>query len=133
MQLSSLLGNLKNGLDTEIGERGTALSGGEKQRLAMARLLLKENHVSGITILDEATSAMDNLTEKQVMAEILCHFKNQTVIAIAHRLNSVADFDKILVFYQGKIIGQGTFVELMKNNVYFQKLYLTGQQSEQRE
>ena len=133
MQLSSLLGNLKNGLDTEIGERGTALSGGEKQRLAMARLLLKENHVSGITILDEATSAMDNLTEKQVMAEILCHFKNQTVIAIAHRLNSVADFDKILVFYQGKIIGQGTFAELMKNNVYFQKLYLTGQQSEQRE
>lgn len=133
MQLPPLLGNLKNGLDTEIGERGTALSGGEKQRLAMARLLLKENHVSGITILDEATSAMDNLTEKQVMTEILCHFKNQTVIAIAHRLNSVADFDKILVFYQGKIIGQGTFAELMKNNVYFQKLYLTGQQSEQRE
>lgn len=130
MQLSSLLGNLRNGLDTEIGERGTALSGGEKQRLAMARLLLKENHASGITILDEATSAMDNLTEKQVMAEILSHLKNQTVIAIAHRINSVADFDKILVFHQGKIIGQGTFPELMKNNLYFQKLYLASQQPE---
>lgn len=130
MQLSPLLGNLKHGLDTEIGERGTALSGGEKQRLAMARLLLKENHVSGITILDEATSAMDNLTEKQVMAEILSHFKNQTVIAIAHRINSVADFDKILVFHQGKIIGQGTFPELMENNLYFQKLYFASQQPE---
>lgn len=130
MQLSPLLGNLRNGLDTEIGERGTALSGGEKQRLAMARLLLKENYASGITILDEATSAMDNLTEKQVMAEILSHFKNQTVIAIAHRINSVADFDKILVFHQGKIIGQGTFAELMKNNLYFQKLYLASQQPE---
>lgn len=130
MQLSPLLGNLRNGLDTEIGERGTALSGGEKQRLAMARLLLKENHASGITILDEATSAMDNLTEKQVMAEILSHFKNQTVIAIAHRINSVADFDKILVFHQGKIIGQGTFPELMKNNLYFQKLYFASQQPE---
>lgn len=130
MQLSPLLGNLRNGLDTEIGERGTALSGGEKQRLAMARLLLKENHTSGITILDEATSAMDNLTEKQVMAEILSHFKNQTVIAIAHRINSVADFDKILAFHQGKIIGQGTFAELMKNNLYFQKLYFASQQPE---
>ncbi|MBO5524250.1 MAG: ABC transporter ATP-binding protein [Roseburia sp.] len=130
MQLSPLLGNLRNGLETEIGERGTALSGGEKQRLAMARLLLKENHASGITILDEATSAMDNLTEKQVMAEILSHLKNQTVIAIAHRINSVADFDKILVFHQGKIIGQGTFPELMKNNLYFQKLYLASQQPE---
>lgn len=130
MQLSPLLGNLKHGLDTEIGERGTALSGGEKQRLAMARLLLKENHVSGITILDEATFAMDNLTEKQVMAEILSHFKNQTVIAIAHRINSVADFDKILVFHQGKIIGQGTFPELMENNLYFQKLYFASQQPE---
>lgn len=130
MQLSPLLGNLRNGLDTEIGERGTALSGGEKQRLAMARLLLKENHTSGITILDEATSAMDNLTEKQVMAEILSHFKNQTVIAIAHRINSVADFDKILVFHQGKIIGQGTFPELMENNLYFQKLYFASQQLE---
>lgn len=133
MQLAPFLEKLERGLDTEIGERGTGLSGGEKQRLAMARLLLKENSASGITILDEATSAMDNLTEKQVMAELIRHFKNQTVIAIAHRLNAVADFDKILVFYQGKIVGQGTFEELMENNAYFKHLYLASQRSEQNE
>lgn len=119
VQLSVLLKNLENGLDTEIGERGTMLSGGEKQRLALARLWLKK---PDIAILDEATSAMDNLTEKQVMKEVLSELKNQTVIAIAHRLSSVADFDKIVVFHQGKIVGQGTFEELLENNAYFREL-----------
>ena len=76
-----------------------------------------------MTILDEATSAMDNLTEEIVMGEIMKKLKNQTVIAIAHRLNSVIGFDRIIVFREGKIVGQGTLEELMNDNIYFKELY----------
>lgn len=121
-QLLTLLENSAQGLDTEIGERGTIMSGGEKQRLALARLLLRK---SGIVILDEATSAMDNLTEETVMSETISQLYDCTVIAIAHRLNSIVNFDRIIVFRQGEIVGQGTFQELMKSNDYFMELYNT--------
>lgn len=120
VQLSHLVENSDKGLDTEIGEKGTCLSGGEKQRLALARLWIQDCEM---TILDEATSAMDNLTEEIVMGEIMKKLKNQTVIAIAHRLNSVIGFDRIIVFREGKIVGQGTLEELMNDNIYFKELY----------
>ena len=120
VQLSHLVENSDKGLDTEIGEKGTCLSGGEKQRLALARLWIRDCEM---TILDEATSAMDNLTEEIVMGEIMKKLKNQTVIAIAHRLNSVIGFDRIIVFREGKIVGQGTLEELMNDNIYFKELY----------
>ena len=120
VQLSHLVDNSDKGLDTEIGEKGTCLSGGEKQRLALARLWIRDCEM---TILDEATSAMDNLTEEIVMGEIMKKLKNQTVIAIAHRLNSVIGFDRIIVFREGKIVGQGTLEELMNDNIYFKELY----------
>ena len=66
---------------------------------------------------------MDNLTEEIVMGEIMKKLKNQTVIAIAHRLNSVIGFDRIIVFREGKIVGQGTLEELMNDNIYFKELY----------
>ena len=66
---------------------------------------------------------MDNLTEEIVMGEIMKKLKNQTVIAIAHRLNSVIVFDRIIVFREGKIVGQGTLEELMNDNIYFKELY----------
>ncbi len=120
VQLSYLVGKLPKGLETEIGEKGTCLSGGEKQRLALSRLWFEN---SELIILDEATSAMDNLTEEYVMNKVIQRLKDKTVIAIAHRLNSIAGFDRIIVFKDGRIIGQGTFDELMKNDAYFIELY----------
>ena len=78
---------------------------------------------SELVILDEATSAMDNLTEENVMHEVILKLKEQTVIAIAHRLNSIVGFDRIGVFKNGKIVDQGTFSELISNNEYFVDLY----------
>lgn len=120
VQLSYLIENVAEGLDAEIGEKGTCLSGGEKQRLALARLWFED---SELVILDEATSAMDNLTEENVMREVIYRLKEKTVIAIAHRLNSIAGFDRIVIFKDGKIVGQGTFEELMQTDDYFVELY----------
>ena len=103
VQLSHLVENLAEGLDTEIGEKGTCLSGGEKQRLAFARLWFENPE---LVVLDEATSAMDNLTEENVMKSVMLKMKDKTVIAIAHRLNSIAGFDRIILFREGKIVGQ---------------------------
>lgn len=120
VQLSHLVENLAEGLDTEIGEKGTCLSGGEKQRLAFARLWFENPE---LVILDEATSAMDNLTEEIVMKSVMQKMKDKTVIAIAHRLNSIAGFDRIILFREGKIVGQGTFEELLHTDSYFKELY----------
>lgn len=120
VQLSTLIQNTDKGLNAAIGERGTTLSGGEKQRLALARLWFEDKE---ITILDEATSAMDNLTEESVMTEVMHMLGDHTVIAVAHRLTTIANFDKIIVFNQGKVVGQGTFEELIKSNSYFIELY----------
>ena len=96
------------------------LSGGEKQRLAFARLWFENPE---LVILDEATSAMDNLTEEIVMKSVMQKMKDKTVIAIAHRLNSIAGFDRIILFREGKIVGQGTFEELLHTDSYFKELY----------
>ena len=120
VQLSHLVENLAEGLNTEIGEKGTCLSGGEKQRLALARLWFED---SELVILDEATSAMDNLTEENVMKSVMQKMKDKTVIAIAHRLNSIVGFDRIILFREGKIVGQGTFEELLRTDSYFMDLY----------
>ena len=120
VQLAYLIENVAEGLDAEIGEKGTCLSGGEKQRLALARLWFED---SELVILDEATSAMDNLTEENVMRAVIQKLKQKTVIAIAHRLNSIAGFDRIIVFKDGRIVGQGTFEELMQTDAYFVELY----------
>ena len=120
VQLSHLVENLAEGLNTEIGEKGTCLSGGEKQRLALARLWFED---SELVILDEATSAMDNLTEEIVMKSVMQKMKDKTVIAIAHRLNSIAGFDRIILFKEGRIVGQGTFEELLHTDSYFMDLY----------
>lgn len=120
VQLSYFVEKLASGLDTQIGEKGTCLSGGEKQRLALARLWFDD---SELVILDEATSAMDNLTEESVMKAVMQQLNGKTVIAIAHRLNSIAGFDRIILFKDRKIVGQGSFEELLRTNAYFVDLY----------
>ena len=118
--LLPMLAALDKGVETKIGEKGTCLSGGEKQRLALARLWFDN---SDIVVLDEATSALDNVTEGIVMKNVLEQIKHATVIAVAHRLISIREFDRIIVFRNGKIVGNGTFDELLENNSYFFGLY----------
>lgn len=120
VELLSFVDELPNGIDTQIGEKASSLSGGERQRLALSRIWFKD---SDIVILDEATSALDNLTEGVVMKRILDYLSDITVLAIVHRFTNIQNFDCILVFRYGKIVGQGTFDELMKNDEYFAKLY----------
>lgn len=119
-QLLSLLSSLESGVETRIGEKGTCLSGGEKQRLALARLWFEH---SELVVLDEATSALDNLTESIVVKNVMEQIGNATVVAIAHRLASISGFDRIFVFRDGKIVGSGTFEELLAGNSYFGELY----------
>jgi len=120
LKLNDLVLKMEKGIDTLIGERGMTLSGGERQRLALARLWFQKNN---IVILDEATSALDNITKEDVMKEIMNLLSGKTVIAIAHRLTSIINFDRIIVFNDGCIVEQGTFNELLSNGLYFYDLY----------
>lgn len=120
VQLYELYQKLEKGMDTAIGERGIMLSGGEKQRLALARLWFEKNR---LVILDEATSAMDNLTEEAVMNEVLGICSDRTLICVAHRLTSIRNFQRIIVFRGGEIAGQGSFDQLMEENAYFRELF----------
>ena len=124
VQLTSLLNTMERGFDTPVGERGAILSGGERQRVALSRLWFEQN---GLTVLDEATSALDNLTEKAVINNILRLLSEKTVIAVTHKLDSVLNFDRIIVFRDGKIVGDGSFSELMEHNSYFAELYRANQ------
>ena len=114
---------LENGLDTEVGEKGIKMSGGERQRVAIARLFFDE---SRIVILDEATSAMDNITEKKVMRNILSKLGNKTIIIIAHRIDTIKDVDKIYVLNDGVIVEEGKYRCLLEIDGYFSRLYKTG-------
>ena len=111
---------LDNGLNTELGEKGIRMSGGERQRVALARLFFDD---SKIIILDEATSAMDNITEKCVMENVLRELNNKTLIVIAHRLETIKDVDNIFVLSGGKIVEEGNYQSLIRKNGYFKKLY----------
>ncbi len=111
---------LENGLDAELGEKGVRMSGGERQRVALARLFFDD---SKIIILDEATSAMDNITEKKVMENVVKQLDNKTLIVIAHRLETIKDVDKIYVLSDGIIQEEGKYSELLDKNGYFTKLY----------
>lgn len=118
--LEKLYEKFENGLDTELGEKGIRISGGERQRVALARLFFDD---SKIIILDEATSAMDNITEKEVMNNIIDKLNNKTLIIIAHRLETIKDVDNIFVLLDGKIVEEGKYLDLLEEDGYFKKLY----------
>jgi ATP-binding cassette subfamily B protein len=118
--LSCLYAKLPDGFHTPLGERGVTLSGGERQQLALARLWFSD---AGLVIFDEATSSIDNLTEEAVMSNVMTLLNGRTVIAVAHRLDSVKDFHRIVVFREGKIAEQGRFEELIEKRGHFFELY----------
>ena len=116
---SQFVQDLPQGLDTVTGERGSRLSGGEKQRISIARALLKNPPV---LLLDEATSAVDNETERLIQASLDNLRKNRTCLVIAHRLSTIVAADIICVMRAGKIIEQGTHEELLKLNGNYAEL-----------
>ncbi|GAB2632047.1 ABC transporter ATP-binding protein [Nocardia goodfellowii] len=110
-QIHDHIAALPQGYDTKVGERGYRFSGGEKQRLAVARAILRN---PPILVLDEATSALDTRTEREVQAAIDALAEGRTVITIAHRLSTIRDADQILVLDQGRIAERGTHAELIE-------------------
>ena len=111
---------LAQGYDTFVGDRGIKLSGGQRQRISIARAILCNPE---ILILDEATNALDNISEKLIQDAINLLSQNRTVIVIAHRLSTIKDADQIIVLKQGKVEEQGSFSDLMERKAVFHKLY----------
>jgi ATP-binding cassette subfamily B protein len=121
---------LPDGYDTMVGERGLKLSGGEKQRVAIARTLLKR---PAILIFDEATSALDSRTEKLIQAELREIAENRTTLVIAHRLSTIVDAEQILVMEAGRIIERGTHRELLARGGTYAQMWELQQQEEDEE
>ena len=117
---SEFIEKLPKKYDTVIGESGVRLSGGEKQRLSIARAMLKE---SSIILLDEATSSLDSETEDKIQKAITTLTQNKTTIVIAHRLSTVLNSDKIYVIDSGKVVGEGTHQELITDSIIYKNFY----------
>jgi ATP-binding cassette subfamily B protein len=121
-RIHDLVMSLPDGYDTIVGERGYRMSGGEKQRLAIARVLLKQ---PAIVILDEATSHLDSESEHAIQRALDAALEGRTAIVIAHRLSTIVDADRILVFDEGAVVESGTHAELLQANGLYADLYRT--------
>ena len=120
LSAQDVLERMDKGLDSDVGEGGELLSTGEKQLFSFARAILADPK---ILVLDEATSSIDTLTEKKIQNAIAILIRGRTSFVIAHRLSTIVDADVILVVRDGRIIGQGTHEELMKERGYYYRLY----------
>jgi ATP-binding cassette subfamily B protein len=125
-----LIESLPEGYDTPVGERGVKISGGEKQRIAIARAILKD---PPILIFDEATSALDSDSEHAIAQELERLSKNRTTLIIAHRLSTVVNADAIIVMDRGRIIERGTHAELLRRKGAYARLWLLQQRMDQQE
>ncbi len=118
--LGSFIEALERGLDTPVGERGLKLSGGEKQRVGIARAILKAPR---IIILDEASSALDSATERDVQASIAARWHGRTQLVIAHRLSTIIDADQIIVLDQGRVVERGDHTSLLRQEGLYADLW----------
>jgi ATP-binding cassette subfamily B protein len=126
-QIYDFIERLPDKWESTVGERGLKLSGGEKQRVSIARTILKD---PAILIFDEATSALDSTTEKSIQAELREIAKNRTTLVIAHRLSTVVDADQILVMEEGRIVERGNFRELVDAAGRFAEMWALQQQED---
>lgn len=125
--LNDFLARLPEGLDTAVGERGLKISGGEKQRVAIARTLLKD---TPILVFDEATSALDSHAEKAIQSAFDEAAQNRTTLIVAHRLSTVIHAEQILVFEHGRIIERGTHADLLAKNGSYAAMWAAQQEQE---
>ncbi len=121
--------SLPDKYDTIVGERGLKLSGGEKQRVAIARTILKNPK---ILIFDEATSALDTKSEQAILADLKATAANHTTLVIAHRLSTIVDADEILVMDEGRIVEQGTHTRLLESKAHYAHMWALQQKEEQK-
>jgi len=112
--------NFPDGYNTQVGERGLRLSGGEKQRVAIARTILKKPK---IIMLDEATAALDTTTEQQIQRAFQTLSHGRTMLVIAHRLSTIANADQILVLHEGRVVEQGTHQDLLDRNGHYKTMW----------
>ncbi len=127
-QIHDFVMSLPKGYDTQVGERGLKLSGGEKQRVAIARTILKN---PPILVLDEATSALDTMTERQIQDALNRVSENRTTLVIAHRLSTIADADEIIVLEAGRITERGTHDELLRKGGTYAKMWARQQEADE--
>ena len=111
---------MKSGFETEVGDRGMRLSGGQRQRIAIARALYREPQ---ILLFDEATSALDTESERMVQEAIDDVLTNRTAVIVAHRLSTIVNADRIIVFDKGKIAEEGTHAQLLAHGGVYARLH----------
>ncbi len=121
-RIAALVRSLPEGLDTVVGDRGYRMSGGEKQRLAIARVILKNPR---ILVLDEATSSLDSESERAIQEALETVMQGRTTLVIAHRLSTILKADTILVIKDGHLVERGTHDELMREGELYARLYAT--------
>jgi len=124
--LRTFVESIPEGVQTIVGERGLKVSGGEKQRIAIARVLLKN---PSILLFDEATSALDSESERSILKALAQISANKTTIVIAHRLSTIVDADRILVIDDGKLVEQGSHQELLTHGGHYARLWQMQQTS----
>ena len=127
-QVHDFVLRMPDGYDTRVGERGLKLSGGEKQRVAIARTILKD---PPILVLDEATSALDTRTEQDIQSALRAVSSHRTTLTIAHRLSTVVDADEIIVLDQGEVVERGTHAELVAHGGSYARMW--AMQAEQQD
>ncbi len=128
--IHDFVASLPDGYDTMVGERGLKLSGGEKQRVAIARVILK---APKILVFDEATSALDTKTEREIQANLAEVSADRTTLVIAHRLSTIVDADEILVLDHGHIVERGDHGELLRRDGVYAAMWLRQQEAARRE
>jgi ATP-binding cassette subfamily B protein len=127
--LDGFIGRLPDGYDTRVGERGLKVSGGEKQRIAIARTILK---APSILVFDEATSSLDSVAEQAILQALGEIAQHHTTLVIAHRLSTIIDADSILVLEQGRVVEQGRHADLLHSGGRYANLWRL-QQEEARQ